>query len=96
MAAEEGGDATIESFGDASWWAVSTVTTVGYGDMFPVTPAGRAIAAFLMVTGIALFGVLTANLATFLLERAPDAPGGDDVGPKLTRCCVDSRPWMSA
>ena len=69
LAVEEGGEASIDSFGDALWWAVTTVTTVGYGDTFPVTPAGRGIGAFLMVTGIAFFGVLTANVAAFFLER---------------------------
>jgi voltage-gated potassium channel len=60
------------------WWAVTTITTVGYGDTFPVTPAGRGVAAFLMVSGIALFGVLTANLAAFLLERAPGTRADTD------------------
>ncbi len=75
LAVEEGGGGTIDSFGDALWWAVTTVTTVGYGDTFPVTPAGRGIAAFLMVAGIALFGVLTANVAAFFIEQdqQPDA-----------------------
>ena len=81
LALEDGGDGTIDSFGDSLWWAVTTVTTVGYGDTFPVTPAGRGVAAFLMVSGIALFGVLTANLASFMLERAPG--GEDDVSAKL-------------
>ncbi len=69
LAVEEGGDGTIQTFGDALWWAVTTVTTVGYGDRFPVTPAGRGVAAFLMVTGIALFSLLTANLTTLFAER---------------------------
>lgn len=73
LAAEEGRGGSIDSFGDALWWAVTTVTTVGYGDMFPVTPAGRGIAAFLMVAGIALFGVLTANVAAFFVERDREA-----------------------
>jgi voltage-gated potassium channel len=73
LAAEEGSGGSIDSFGDALWWAVTTVTTVGYGDMFPVTPAGRGIGAFLMVAGIALFGVLTANVAAFFVEEAQDA-----------------------
>jgi voltage-gated potassium channel len=66
---EGGSGGSIDSFGDALWWAISTVTTVGYGDTFPVTPAGRGIAAFLMVTGIALFGMLTANITSFFVER---------------------------
>lgn len=69
FAVEDQAGGTIDSFGDALWWAVATVTTVGYGDTYPVTPAGRGIGAFLMVTGITLFGVLTANLAAFLVER---------------------------
>jgi voltage-gated potassium channel len=68
-ALEENGGGSIDSLGDALWWAVTTVTTVGYGDMFPVTPAGRAIATFLMLSGIALFGVLTANIAAFFVEQ---------------------------
>lgn len=69
LALEEGHGGSINSFGDALWWAITTVTTVGYGDKFPITAAGRGVAAALMVTGIALFGVLTANLAAFMLER---------------------------
>ena len=69
LAVEEGGAGSIDSFGDALWWAITTVTTVGYGDTFPVTPAGRGIAAFLMLAGIALFGVLTANVAAFFIEQ---------------------------
>ncbi len=69
LAVEEGSVGAIDSFADALWWAITTITTVGYGDTFPVTPAGRGVAAFLMVTGIALFGVLTANVAAFFLER---------------------------
>jgi voltage-gated potassium channel len=59
----------VNSFGDAIWWAFATVTTVGYGDRFPVTPQGRAIAAGLMLAGIALLGVVTATLASWLIER---------------------------
>ena len=50
------------------WWAVTTVTTVGYGDTYPVTPAGRGIATFLLVAGIAFFGLLTANVAAFFVQ----------------------------
>ena len=65
--AEKGKD-TIVSFPDALWWSFVTVTTVGYGDMTPVTVAGRAVAVVLMLGGIGLFGGLTANLASVILK----------------------------
>ena len=58
----------ITSFEDAMWWSIVTVTTVGYGDMTPVTPIGRAIAMMLMLVGIGLFGGLTANLASLFVK----------------------------
>ena len=71
--AERGADAaTIRTFGDALWWATTTVTTVGYGDLFPVTTEGRWVAAGLMLAGIALIGVVTATVASWLLERVRD------------------------
>jgi voltage-gated potassium channel len=57
-------DAKILSFGDAAWWAITTITTVGYGDLFPVTPIGRLVAAALMMSGIAVLGVVTASIAS--------------------------------
>jgi voltage-gated potassium channel len=65
--AEKG--ATITTFGDALWWATTTVTTVGYGDRYPITPQGRYIAGGLMLGGIALLGIVTATLATWLLDK---------------------------
>jgi len=58
----------ITSFGDAMWWACATMTTVGYGDTYPVTTAGRFIGVGLMVGGIALLGTVTATLASWLVE----------------------------
>lgn len=66
---EGGENASIHSFADALWWAVVTITTVGYGDMVPVTVAGRAIGFVLMFGGIAFFSGLTANFASFLVRR---------------------------
>ena len=60
--------ANIETFGDALWWAMTTVTTVGYGDHFPVTETGRFVAGGLMLAGIALLGVVTASLASWRIE----------------------------
>ncbi|CAD6001965.1 potassium channel family protein [Agreia sp. COWG] len=61
--------ATITTFGDALWWAVVTITTVGYGDLSPVTIEGRMIAVALMIGGIGLLGVVTATLASWIVER---------------------------
>ncbi len=60
-------DAQITSFGDAIWWALVTMTTVGYGDFAPVTVQGRGIAAVLMLMGIALIGVITASVAAWFV-----------------------------
>ena len=59
--------ANITNFLDAIWWAIASVTTVGYGDRFPVTADGRLIATFLMVIGIGLFSALTALLAAWVM-----------------------------
>lgn len=59
----------ITTFGDALWWALTTVSTVGYGDHYPVSTEGRFVAAGLMVGGIALLGVVTASFATWLVDR---------------------------
>jgi voltage-gated potassium channel len=65
-------DANVHSFGDALWWAASTMTTVGYGDRFPVTTTGRLVGGGLMLAGIALLGIVTATLASWLIERVRD------------------------
>jgi voltage-gated potassium channel len=61
--------ARIHTFGDAIWWSLTTMTTVGYGDMVPVTTAGRAVAAALMIGGIALLGTVTATLAAWFVDE---------------------------
>lgn len=71
-------DASITSFGDAWWWALTTMTTVGYGDTFPVTTTGRFIAAALMVGGIALLGTVTATLASWLADRVREEEAASD------------------
>lgn len=57
-----------ERFVDGLWWAVVTLTTVGYGDLFPVTPVGRLLAIVLMVGGIGFVAVLTASVAAHFVE----------------------------
>lgn len=69
-------DSNIDSFGEAIWWAFVTVTTVGYGDYFPVTGLGRAAAVCLMAGGIAIVGTVTATVSSWVIEKA--AHGRDD------------------
>ena len=63
--------ANITDFGVAIWWAVTTVTTVGYGDYYPVTTFGRVIAAALMFLGIGLVGSATGAVASWLVTKSP-------------------------
>jgi voltage-gated potassium channel len=62
-------EASITSLGNALWWAMTTVTTVGYGDLYPVTPLGRLVAVSLMVVGVSLVGVVTATVAGWFLSQ---------------------------
>jgi voltage-gated potassium channel len=62
-------EANIYSYPDALWWAVTTITTVGYGDRFPMSSAGRGVAVALMIAGIAMFGVITATIAAYFVEQ---------------------------
>ncbi|MGW0036626.1 potassium channel family protein [Gordonia sp. NPDC003376] len=65
-------DAVITSFGDAVWWSFVTVTTVGYGDFAPVSVTGRVVAVLLMIGGISLIGVVTATLASWIVQRVAE------------------------
>ncbi len=69
--------ASIKSWPDGLWWAVTTVTTVGYGDKVPVTAGGKAVATVLMFTGIALVSVITAAIAAFFVHGLRIASQGD-------------------
>jgi voltage-gated potassium channel len=60
---------TFDSIGLAYWWAVTTVTTVGYGDVVPESPGGRVVAAMLMLTGLALIPTLTSVIVSTLLYK---------------------------
>ena len=65
---EQGSGSPLETFPNALWWSVVTATTVGYGDMVPITATGRVAGVVLMVGGIGLFGAVTANLASLLVR----------------------------
>jgi len=62
----------IKNFGDGLWWAITTVTTVGYGDRYPTTTEGRFIAVALMIMGISLMGVITASVAAWFVKMGQE------------------------
>lgn len=62
-------DSTIRTAEDALWWSLATVTTVGYGDVYPKTTVGHMVAGVLMIAGIALFGTFTATVASFFVQQ---------------------------
>jgi voltage-gated potassium channel len=66
---EDAPNSNIKSAGDAIWWAYSTITTVGYGDRYPVTTEGRIIAMALMTVGIGLFGTFAGLIASWFVEE---------------------------
>jgi voltage-gated potassium channel len=80
----------IHDYSDALWWAIVTVTTVGYGDRYPVTEGGRIVAVVLMLVGIGLIGVLTATVASVFIKEHTDAnkeefkKGHADLGQQLS------------
>lgn len=75
-------ESNIKTAEDAVWWAFATITTVGYGDRYPVSAEGRVIAALLMTAGVGLFGAFSAALAAWFL--APEDEATDDEIAALT------------
>ena len=67
--------ATIQTVGDGFWWAITTLTTVGYGDIYPTTTEGRFIAVGLMVSGICVLGVISATVAAWFVKMTQDDSG---------------------
>jgi voltage-gated potassium channel len=65
--------ASITTFQDAAWWTLTTITTVGYGDEYPVTGEGRLVAATLMIGGIVLLGVVTGLVASWFVRTIEGA-----------------------
>jgi voltage-gated potassium channel len=70
--------ANITTGGDALWWGIVTITTVGYGDFYPVTTLGRITAVFVMFAGIGIIGALASILASLLVAPAPDEPDAQE------------------
>ena len=80
---ENGVNAAVESPLDALWWGLTTMTTVGYGDVFPTTGEGRVVAAVLMILGIGLYSIITATVTSFLIVG--DRAGPADLAGQLER-----------
>jgi voltage-gated potassium channel len=76
--------ATIRTFGDAVWWVCATLSTVGYGDVSPVTPMGRVTAVGVMACGLALLGAVTGSFSSWLIQtfrrEDEERPPGDSPG----------------
>ncbi len=62
----------LNSFFDALWWSTSTISTVGYGDVYPVTAAGRVVGGITMIVGVSTFAIVTAHVASFLVRDNPE------------------------
>jgi voltage-gated potassium channel len=86
-------DANITTGGDALWWGVVTITTVGYGDKYPVTGLGRIIATFVMFAGVGIIGSLASILASLLVpsaqEQAEAAAAVDEASTSEATTTVD-------
>jgi voltage-gated potassium channel Kch len=82
----------VGSFGDSIWWAMQTVTTVGYGDVVPEDTTGRIIGAVLMLNGIAVISVTTAVVTAALMEQARRRRrAGEDEGVEAALARIESR-----
>lgn len=93
FAAESRSDGPIKSLDDALWWGVVTITTVGYGDMYPVTNMGRIVGSFLMVTGVGLFSLTAARVAAYFVgdDDSPDTNKLDQILARLDEIETQNR-----
>jgi voltage-gated potassium channel len=88
-------DSNIKDAGDAVWWAIATITTVGYGDKFPITMEGRFIASVMMICGVGLFGTLSGFVASWFLKPQEESQDSElailikEV--RELRACIEAR-----
>jgi voltage-gated potassium channel len=69
---------TFDDFGLAAWWAVTTVSTVGYGDVVPVTPQGRIVGTVLMITGVSMIPLVTSIVVSILAAKRAEEQSEDE------------------
>ena len=77
--------ANITTPGDALWWGIVTIATVGYGDRYPITPGGRMVGTIEIITGVAVFSTISGYLANAFVssrKKEGEAPAGEDAGPE--------------
>jgi voltage-gated potassium channel len=88
-------DSNIHTLGESVWWSVVTVTTVGYGDFYPVTTQGRITAGFIMITGLLTLAVVTAQVASSFVAQGPSRsrrrPQPEAAPPEVTLAELDRR-----
>ena len=89
-------DANITTGGDSIWWSIVTITTVGYGDRYPVTLGGRTTAVFVMFAGVGIIGALASILASFLIPppkktEEPDEPQPSENPAAASRPAVEQQ-----
>jgi voltage-gated potassium channel len=77
-------ESNIKTAEDAIWWAFVTITTVGYGDKYPITSEGRIVAAILMTVGVGLFGTFTAYISSWFVQGNPPQKESDSQAPPLS------------
>ena len=86
---------TIHTLGEAVWWSLVTVTTVGYGDFYPVTTGGRVTAGFIMATGLLTLAVITAQVASTFVSQGDGqdtpAPRAEAASREITLAELDER-----
>jgi voltage-gated potassium channel len=89
------GDANITTGGDALWWSIVTITTVGYGDLYPVSTLARITGAFVMLAGVGIIGALASILASILVPP-PDGGGSDQAAGMVERDLAEVKAELAA